>query len=84
MFNILVVEDDEKLNKLYCKVLSRNDYHTFSASDGAEALEVLANEYIDLIVSDIMMPNMDDYELTKKLREAEYNLPILMITSKRI
>ncbi len=82
MINILVVEDDSKLNKLFCTVLARNDYNTFSAADGEEALEILDKEYIDLVISDIMMPNMDGYELTKVLRDAEYNLPILMITAK--
>lgn len=82
MFHILVVEDDIALNKLFCSVLTRNDYRAFPASDGLEALEVLDNEYIDLIISDIMMPNLDGYELTKALRDAEYNLPILMITAK--
>ena len=82
MFSILVVEDDEKLNRLFCAVLSRSDYNTFSAADGEEALEVLDREYIDLIVSDIMMPRMDGYELARALRDAGYNLPILMITAK--
>lgn len=82
MFNILVVEDDAKLNKLFCTVLTRHDYRTFSAADGEEALEILDKEYIDLVVSDIMMPNMDGYELTKALRDAGYNLPVLMITAK--
>lgn len=82
MINILVVEDDIKLNKLFCTVLNRNNYRTFTATDGAEALEILDKEYIDLIVSDIMMPNMDGYELTRTLRGAGYDLPILMITAK--
>lgn len=82
MFNILVVEDDEKLNKLFCAVLARNDYQPFSASDGVQALKILDDEYIDLIISDIMMPNMDGYELIKELRNAEYNQPVLMITAK--
>ncbi len=82
MINILVVEDDIKLNKLFCTVLNRNDYHTFSATDGEEALKILDKEYIDLVISDIMMPNMDGYELTKALRDAEFNLPVLMITAK--
>ena len=82
MVNILIVEDDLKLNKLFSTVLNRNNYHTFSALDGIEALEILDKEHIDLIVSDIMMPNMDGYQLTKALREANYNLPILMITAK--
>ena len=82
MINILVVEDDIKLNKLFCTVLNRSNYRTFPATDGAEALEILDKKYIDLIVLDIMMPNMDGYELTKILRDADYDLPILMITAK--
>lgn len=82
MFNILVVEDDAKLNKLFCAVLTRNGYRTYSAADGAQALEILDSEYIDLVISDIMMPNIDGYELTKALRDVGYNLPILMITAK--
>lgn len=82
MFNILVVEDDLKLNKLFCTVLTRNGYHTISAADGEEALDLLEKQYIDLIISDIMMPNMDGYELTQVLRESNYNIPILMITAK--
>jgi DNA-binding response OmpR family regulator len=82
MFNILVVEDDAKLNKLFCTVLARNNYRTFSAADGEEALKILDTEYIDLVISDIMMPNMDGYELTKVLRDTECNLPVLMITAK--
>lgn len=46
------------------------------------ALEILDIQHIDLIISDIMMPNMDGYELTKSLREASFNIPILMVTAK--
>lgn len=82
MVNILVVEDDPKLNKLFCTVLARNGYSTFAAADGKEALETLEREHVDLVISDIMMPNMDGYELTGALRDAGYNLPVLMITAK--
>lgn len=82
MFNILVVEDDAKINRLFCKVLSRHDYRTFSAADGLAALKILENEYIDLIISDVMMPNMDGFALTQALREADYQLPVLIITAK--
>lgn len=82
MFQILVVEDDEKLCKLYCAVLNRNGYHAIQAEDGVKALEVLDKEYIDLIISDIMMPNMDGFKLTKILRENNITIPILMITAK--
>lgn len=82
MFNILVVEDDKNLRKLITTYLQRNKYNTYEATNGEEALNVLDQSYIDLIVSDIMMPKMDGYELIKLLREAKYDVPILIITAK--
>ena len=82
MFSILVVEDDEILNKMICVKLKQEAYRVFAAFDGEEALDLLDKEHIDLIISDIMMPNMDGYQLTKELRNAAYTLPILMITAK--
>ena len=73
MFQILIVEDDKELSQLFQKVLEKNGYQVKSAPDGAQALEVLDKEYIDLIISDIMMPVMDGYE---------YQIPVLMITAK--
>ena len=81
MFQILIVEDDKELSQLFQKVLEKNGYQVKSASDGAEALEVLVKEYIDLIISDIMMPVMDGYELVSELRSAGYQIPVLMIRS---
>ena len=82
MFRILVVEDDADMRELFCTVLTDGGYRVFSAGDGAEALEVTGKEYIDLIVSDVMMPDMDGYELTKTLREAKCEMPILIVTAK--
>lgn len=82
MFNILGVEDDKNLRKLITTYLQRNKYNTYEATNGEEALNVLDQSYIDLIVSDIMMPKMDGYELIKSLREAKYDVPILIITAK--
>ena len=82
MFNILVVEDDKNLRNLITTYLQRNKYNTYEATNGEEALNVLDQSYIDLIVSDIMMPKMDGYELIKSLREAKYDVPILIITAK--
>lgn len=82
MINILVVEDDSKLRHLFSTVLTKNGYRAFAAEDGEEALVILDQEHIDLIISDIMMPRLDGYELTKTLREAHMNLPILMVTAK--
>ncbi len=82
MFNILVVEDDKNLRKLITTCLKRDNYNPFEAKDGEEALHVLDENYIDLIITDIMMPNMDGYELTRELRNAKYDVPILMVTAK--
>ena len=82
MFKILVAEDDTELRKLFCTVLEKNSYTAFEASNGEEALEILDKEYIDLIISDIMMPKMDGYTLTQELRDAGYTMPILIVTAK--
>lgn len=82
MFNILIVEDDKNLRKLIKTCLKRENYQTYEATNGVEALDILDENYIDLIVTDIMMPQMDGYELTRELRNARYNIPILLITAK--
>lgn len=82
MFNILVVEDDKNLRKLITTCLKKENYQTYEASNGIEALEIIDKNFTDLIVTDIMMPKMDGFELTKELREAKYNIPILLITAK--
>ncbi len=82
MFTILVVEDDGELQQLFCRVLAKNGYRTLSAGNGREALEVIDQEYVDLVISDVMMPEMDGYELAASLRETGSTLPILMITAK--
>lgn len=82
MFNVLVVEDEKNLRKLMTAYLKKNQYNTFEAEDGVKALEVLENTHIDIIISDIMMSNMDGYELTRELRQVGINIPILMVTAK--
>ena len=84
MARILVVEDDLKENKLVCAVLKRAGYEPVSARDGQEALDLLDCERFDLIVSDVMMPRIDGFELVRMLREARYELPILMLTAKQM
>ena len=82
MFTILVVEDDKTLNKMICAKLKQEAYRTFSAFDGEDAIRILDEEHIDLVISDIMMPNMNGYELVKELRDIRYEVPVLMITAK--
>ena len=81
MFKILVAEDDEQLCQLFCRVLKRNGFTAVAASDGQDALEKMEQEYVDLIVSDIMMPRVDGYGLLRTLRESGSSIPVLMITA---
>ena len=82
MFHILVVEDNPNARKLMEAVLKQNGYEPLLAADGVEALEVLDNKHVDLIVLDVMMPRMDGYEFTETLRSSGCELPILMVTAK--
>ena len=82
MFNILVAEDDVKMNRIYCSALSRDAYEAIPAFDGAQALEIVAERPVDLVISDIMMPEIDGYSLTRRLRQDCPELPILMISAR--
>ena len=82
MFKILVVEDDNELNRLFCRTLERNGYIAYGAADAARALELLDIESVDLILSDVMMPEMDGFEFVRQLRDAKMTLPIMLITAK--
>ena len=82
MFRILIVEDDKNLRKLITTYLKKNEYITYEATNGLEALDIMDTNYIDLIISDIMTKEMDGYELTKSLRDANYTIPILLVTAK--
>ncbi len=81
MFHIMVVEDDTELRDLFCAVLTERGYQTLPAADGMEALDILEHSYVDLIISDIMMPKLDGFTLTEQLRNANYDMPILIITA---
>ncbi len=82
MFDIMVVEDDIHTRKLMCTILERNGYNAVPATDGVDALSVLDKKHVDLIIMDLMMPRMDGYELTRTLRDAGYETPILMVTAR--
>jgi Response regulators consisting of a CheY-like receiver domain and a winged-helix DNA-binding domain len=83
MFQILVVEDDTNTRKLLCAVLRQNGFEPHQAEDGEAALEFMDSQHIDLVILDLMMPGMDGYELTRLLRQAWGNLPILMVTARQ-
>jgi DNA-binding response OmpR family regulator len=84
MFHILVVDDDKNARLLFKTVLESENYTVFTADNGATALEVMDREHIDLVVLDVMMPQMDGYEFTKTLRETRNTLPILMVSAKQL
>ncbi len=82
MEKILIAEDDADLLKLFQVVLKKEGYEVIPVEDGEQALRYLNTEYVDLIISDIMMPNMDGYQLIRALRDAGQKTPILLITAK--
>ena len=82
MFRILIAEDDKELRQLFQHVLMKNGYAVTGVADGKEALDAMDRGYYDLIISDIMMPVMDGYELVSSLRQAGINTPVMMITAK--
>lgn len=82
VFKIIVAEDDLEIRQLYNKILRRNGYDVMEANDGLDVLEILDSMLVDLIISDIMMPQMDGYELITTLRQSGYTMPVLMITAK--
>lgn len=82
MLKILIAEDDGELRRLFAHVLIKNGYSVKEVANGQEALDAIDGDYYDLIISDIMMPIMDGYELVRLLREAGSTTPILMITAK--
>lgn len=84
MFHILIAEDDKNQRTLLKTVLRENGYEVTEAGDGEEALDVLDNTHIDLLIADIMMPKLDGYELTRRLRESRSTLPVLMLTAKQL
>ena len=83
MFHILVAEDDKNTRRYFQAVLEEANYTVTTAENGAQALEILGREHIDLIVLDVMMPEMDGYELTKELRDVQDTIPILMVSAKQ-
>jgi len=82
MFRIRNAEDDSELRQLFSHVLTKHGYKVTGVDNGAEALKALELSYYDLIISDIMMPELDGYELVSSLRSSGLTTPVLMITAK--
>lgn len=84
MFNVLVIDDDKNIRYTMKEVLEANQYTVFTAENGELAFDLLEKEHMDLIIVDVMMPNMDGYEFTQELRRFNQDLPILMVSAKQL
>ncbi|MBQ7546389.1 MAG: response regulator transcription factor [Clostridia bacterium] len=84
MFHILIVDDDKNIRRLLTAVLETENYSVSTAENGEDALKVLDQTHIDLIILDIMMPKMDGYAFITLLREQNPYMPVLMLTAKQL
>lgn len=80
MLKILVVEDEKVVRDLLRFVLDKNKYEVILAEDGIAGYNYISNNSVDLVVSDVVMPGLDGFELLKKVRENNNNVPFVMLT----
>lgn len=82
MFSILVVDDDKDINSSLCSYLMRNGYEAHGVFSADEAFNYMYKESVDLIISDIMMPEIDGYDFAENIRRNNENIPILFVTAR--
>lgn len=82
MIKILVVEDDNALNALVSLYLKGNGYEVISCKNGQEAQKLFKKENIDMMITDIMMPMMDGFELAMEVRKENKDMPIVFMSAK--
>lgn len=82
MMKILVVEDDKAINGLVCSYLRSEGYETVACYDGEEGLNAFAEGSFSMVISDIMMPKTDGFELAEGIRAMDKQVPILFMTAK--
>ena len=82
MFNVMVVEDEKNIRKLIEIKLSNLGYNVILAENGKDALFKLAENHVDIMLVDAMMPVMDGYELVKEIRNDGNNVPVIMVTAR--
>ncbi|MBQ6464505.1 MAG: response regulator transcription factor [Pseudobutyrivibrio sp.] len=82
MVKILLVEDNSDLNLTVCRHLNLNNYMAFGCTNALDAYDILYDNKIDLIISDIMMPDVDGFEFAKNVREENPNIPIIFMSAK--
>lgn len=81
MATILIVEDD-KSTRILTLARLKPHYTCLTACDGEEAIDIFYNQHVDLILADVMMPNMDGYELVRTLRDYKHDVPVILLTAK--
>lgn len=82
MTKILIVEDDRDLNKTICSYLMRNGFETIGCLDADDAYDKIYDHHFDLIISDIMMPNVDGFEFVETIRGINQGIPILFMSAR--
>lgn len=82
MIHILVVEDDERLNRLVCTYLNDSGFQTKGCLNARDAYDEMYNQLYDLIISDIMMPEIDGFEFAQNVRRVNQRIPILFMSAK--
>ncbi len=82
MFKILIVEDDSALNRSVCKFLNNSGYEAIGCLCARDAYDAMYENVFDLIISDIMMPDIDGFEFARNVRALNENIPILFMTAK--
>lgn len=82
MVHILVVEDDEKLNRIVCTYLNDSGFQAKGCLNAREAYDEMYNQLYDLIISDIMIPEIDGFEFARTVRKVNQRIPILFMSAK--
>ena len=82
MFNILIVEDDKALNKSFCSFLNQHGFNTVGCLNAEDAFVAMYETVFDIIISDIMMPDIDGFEFAKNVRNINDSIPILFVTAR--
>lgn len=81
MVKILVVDDDKAINSIVCTALSLGGYEACGKFNGVQALEAVESGTFDMIITDVMMPEMDGFELARRVRNYDKQIPILFMTA---
>jgi DNA-binding NtrC family response regulator len=80
-FSILVVDDEENVSRLLGKVLLKEGFNVYTASDGNEALSIIDSQRVDIVITDIKMPGMNGIELLEAIKEADTDIKVILITA---